>query len=305
MLYPNELVISDANFRQHQQPPTGYANGGIPRNYFTHPIGCYGGILPYYAVDMTVFPRSEWPDRIKDQTANKSRCSDIRLSGNAGQPIPSRDQNGKGYCWMHSGVSALLVTRAAANLPYEDLSAYGPACVIKNFRDEGGWGPQGVDFLMARGCPTSKTWAQQSMSKANDNAATWAEAAKYKISEGWIDLQAAQYDRNLTFDQNVTLSLVGQTGTVDFNWWSHSVCRLDVVDGNSMRDTTRNEAGKLMNAAEADLFWGLTNPVTAGYGLRIWNSWGETWSDRGMGILTGNQAIPDASVGVRTATISP
>lgn len=51
------------------------------------------------AIDMPIYPRHEWPDRIKDRERSKSGLSHIRLTGMPnGGPIPSLDQNGKGYC---------------------------------------------------------------------------------------------------------------------------------------------------------------------------------------------------------------
>lgn len=303
-LYPGEIVIHDGNVQQHKQPPSGQGFGLVPRNYNTHPVGCYGAILPYHAVTFPLIDRSEWSQRAKDQIAAGARISDLRLKGNNGQPIPSRDQNGKGYCWAHSGVTVTICDRLVRNLPYADLSAYAVACIIKNYRDEGGWGAQGVDFLASRGVPTAQFWPQQSMSKANDNAATWADAAKHKTTEGWIDLAAAQYDRNLSFEQRISLCLTGCAQVADFNWWSHSVCQVDAVDGAAQWGITRADSGKLMATTEFDAYWGMSHPVTGGWGVRIWNSWGDSWSAQGMGTLTGNQAEADGGVAILSTTLS-
>lgn len=309
MMYPGEDVIHEGNYQQYLAPYVGSdqlprAKGLTPRNYHTHPMGCYGSILPYTAVDLKPFDRSTWAERIQAQIADKGRCSDIRARGKNKQPIPSTDQNGKGYCWQHSGTSATLIIRAKANLKFADLSAYAGACVQKNFRDEGGWGAQGVDFIISRGLPTSEFWPQRSMSRANDNPRTWENAALHKLTEGWIDLAAAQYDRNLSFEQVVTCLLAGFPVVVDFNWWSHSVCACDVVNGSGMRLKTRSASGKKASVAEFEMIWGMRDEVTAGYGIRIWNSWGDSWSSQGMGVLTGNQAIPDGSVCPRAVLAS-
>jgi hypothetical protein len=250
------------------------ARGLVPRDYSTHPQGCYAPI-PAWSVDMPLIPRSEWSDRIKEKVATRSQLSDIRLAGNNGQGIPSLDQNGRGYCWMHSGTSCLTVLRAVMNQPYVGLSAYGPACVIKGYRDEGGWGAQGVDFLASRGVPSEKFWPMKATSRSYDNPETWANAALHKVTEGWIDLAAAQYNRNLTFDQVATCLLLNQPVVGDFNFWSHSVCLLDLVETSPGR-----------------------------FGVRIWNSWGDGWSDRGMGVLDGSRAVPDGGVALRVTTPS-
>jgi hypothetical protein len=268
---PNELVIHDGNWRQHVEPVVAgerKRGGLIPRDFGTHPIGCYAGIA---AVDIPLIPRSEWSARIKEMEATKSRISDVRMTaGPNGGMVPSRDQDGKGYCWAHSGVGAVMMLRALMNQPYVSLSAYAVACTIKNYQDEGGWGAQGVDFQMSRGCPSDAFWPQQSMSRSNDKPETWANAATHKITEQWADLSAQEYDRDLTFDQVMTLLLSRIPVVTDFNWWSHSVCAIDPVEV---------EAGS--------------------FGVRILNSWGDSWSDRGMGVLQGQKAIPDGAVAPR------
>lgn len=270
-----ELLISDSTEFLVTDPEhtvdVGRARGLIPRNYSAHPVGTYG--FHFEAVNMPLIPENEWADRVKEKVATQSQLSDIRLrSGPNGGPIPSRDQNGRGYCWIHSGVAALLLLRAKQNEPYADLSAYGPACVIKQFRDEGGWGAQGLDFLMERGCPTSATWPQQGTSRSYDTPATWEEAKKYRITEGFIDLEAAQYDRRLSRAQVATCLLNNIPVIADYNWWGHSVCAMDLVILPS---------GK--------------------FGVRIWNSWGDSWSDRGMGVLDENKAWPDGATAPRAA----
>lgn len=302
-----EKIIHAGNFRQFISPilPDGSVgrHGLIPRNYKTHPVGSYPWAT---AVDFPLIDQGEWSARIKDMEANKSRLSDVRMTGGPnGGMIPSRDQNGKGYCWAHSGVSGHLLVRALLGMPYADLSAYSIACQVKDFADEGGWGPQGVDFQVQNGCATGATWPQQSMSRSNLTDAMKADAAAHKITGQWADLNAAQYDRKLTFAQNATLLLSRCPTTTDFNWWSHSVCGMDVVDGSGLFGRTRLETGKLAGLQEFEAIWAVNDPVTAGFGLRVWNSWGDSWSSNGTGILTGQHAIPDGGVGVRMVSLSP
>lgn len=275
MLRPNEIVIDDSNYTQFCDPDYTVdgekkSRGLIPRDYSRYPLGCYGSAVPFFAVDMPLIPRSEWSDRIKEKIATKSQLSDIRLTGNNGNIIPSLDQNGRGYCWAHSGTGAVMMLRAAMGLPYVGLSAYAVACIIKNYRDEGGWGAQGLDFITSRGVPSEAYWPMQSVNRSNDKPETWANAALHKVTEGFVDLQAAQYDRQLSFDQVATCLLCNVPVIGDFNWWGHSVCLLDLVE---------------------------TSPGK--FGVRILNSWGDSWSDRGMGVLEGSKAIPDGATAPR------
>src|SRR6185312_11760336 len=129
------------------------------------------------------------------------------------------------------------------------------------FRDEGGFGAEGVEFQGTRGIPTSQFWPQQSMSRGNDNPKTWENAALHKYVR-WMDL-----DPNNMLDQLVTAALLDCPVVSDFSWWSHSVCTADIVDWDGRQLTTR-----------------------------IWNSWGDSWSEQGMGLLNGNHSIPDSAI---------
>lgn len=273
--------------------------GTIPRNYDTHPVG-YGAIRAYHAVDMPLAPQGEWAGRIKQKTSEKSWLTDHRDIGMLGKPIPSRDQKSRGYCWTHSGTSAHLLVRARDNQPYADLSAYAIACQIKNFRDEGGWGAQGVDWQIEHGVPTSKTWPQQSVSRSNVNETMKAEALKYRVDEGWIDLQAAQYDRALTWAQVVTCLLNNHPVIVDYNWWGHSVCAAALVDGTAAFELMRGDGGKKFSLSDFAQVWDMDDQVTGGIGAIIWNSWGDVWSQNGMGLLSPAKSVPDSSVALRT-----
>ena len=266
---PNEIVIDDGNWQQFAQDVVidgeVKSRGCIPRDYTVK-------YATAQALDIPLIPRSEWSARIKEMEETKSRLSDIRNRGMYGQQIPSRDQNGRGYCWMHSGCSAALLLRARDNQPYVDLSAYMGACLIKNYRDEGGWGAQGLDWLVQNGLPSSEFWPQKSVSRSNDTPAMRENAKLHRVAEAWNDLSLPQYSRNLTFDQVMTCLLCRIPVIVDFNWWSHSVCAADPVEVES-----------------------------GSFGIRIWNSWGDSWSDAGMGILRGSKAIPDGASAPRVA----
>lgn len=281
MIRPNELVITDANFTFHAAPPPDRRKGLIPRDYQSFPRGHYASCK---AVDVPLIDMSEWPDRIKDKVANKSQLSDIRLAGDAGRPIPSLDQDGVGYCWAHSSTSANMLLRALAGLPYVPLSAFAVAATIKKGADEGGWGAQSLDFLMARGQPSQAIWPQgdRNYSKYANDQACWDNAAEHRVTEGWIDLAVPEYDRQLSKQQIGTLLLSNVPVVADYNWWSHSVLAIDLLDQHPNRPAT--------------------DPSR--YGIRILNSWGDSWSDRGMGVLTDSKAWPDSAVAPRQSTVS-
>lgn len=259
---PNEIIISDANAADHYRVSIGGRNtrGGLrpalPEKYAMR-AGLAGGF------DIPLIPESEWADRLNEQIKNKAQLSDIRNGGKFGGVMPSTDQNGRGYCWCHSSTSAALICRAKDNQPYADLSAYAVGCIIKNFRDEGGWGEESLKFIADRGVPTSQFWPQQGTRREYDNPATWENAALHRFTAEWMALDSGNMKAQL-----VTCLLLNIPVVTDLNWWSHSICTLDLVSISPFR-------------------------------TRIWNSWGDSWSENGTGILEGNRAIPDDALAPR------
>jgi hypothetical protein len=172
-----------------------------------------------------------------------------------------------GNCWAYSTTAAVMMTRAVMGLPHVRLSAHATACIIKGYRDEGGWCGLSMDRQVSHGTPSVECWTEKSMSRSNDRPETWANAALHKVSDGWIDIDSPVYNRQLTFDQVATLLLCGVPIAGDYNWWGHSVCLLDLVEV---------EPGS--------------------FGVRILNSWTDGWGDRGMNVLQGSKAVPDSAV---------
>lgn len=268
MYYPNEIVIDGRNYKKFIDPSIDgeiKKCGTEPRDWKRFPHGSLKHAKPF---DLPLIPKDEWQDRLDEQIKNAAQLSQMRsVAMPDGKPIPSRDQNGKGYCWAHSTTSAMILARMVNNQPYADLSAYAIACIIKNFRDEGGWNSESVEFACNRGIPSSATWPQRSMEKANDNPKTWEDAKLHVVTE-WMDL-----DPNQMKEQLITCLLLGMPLASDFNWWSHSVCSTDLV------------------AIEP-------------FQTRIWNSWGDSWSANGMGVLKGSKAIPDNAIALRVIRAS-
>ena len=268
---PHELVIDDDNYRDQLAPVVNGEKVGfglIPRDYAVQPHAYGAGA--YNAVDMPLIDESEWPDRIKEGERTKSFLSHIRRTGNNGGLIPSLNQGNSSFCWFHSATMALMLQRAVANQPYKKLSAFAGACKIKNFRNQGGWSPLAMEFLVKNGIPEVSYWPEGSFSRSNDTAAAWENAKNYQVTEGWWDLSQNIYTRNLTFKQIMTLLLSRVPVTLDLNWWGHSVVGMDPV---------------------------LIEPGS--YGIRILNSWSDSWGDHGEAVLRGNKAVPDGAVAPR------
>lgn len=282
-LAANDFVIDDNNFGLFVDATVvdGHTMGRglIERDYQSFPQGCYSAAPPFSIDEMPLIPRNEWPERIAHMEASESRLSDIRRRGNGGLIIPSLDQNGQGYCWFYSATACVQLLRARSNSPYVALSGHSGACVIKNFRDQGGWGAAALDFIRDKGIVPQSLWPAKSMSRANNTPENWEKAKEFRVTEAFVDLQPAAYDRSMTLDQVVSCLLNCIPVIGDFNWWGHSVCIEDVVDVDSKLSVNDNNR----------------------WGTRILNSWTDNWGTLGEAVLKGKKAIPNGGAAPRVS----
>jgi len=264
------ITIDDQNYTQYTSTEYCEQNGRMrgmkPRNYSTKAVGT---VMYAKRFDEEIIPESKRQGMLDARISSKSQLSDIRnISGPGGKPIPSLDQGQMGYCWGHSPVTAMGLMLAIMGEPWADLSAYSVAAPIKNFRNEGGWNYEAVEYIGEHGVATGKTWPQRDL-KRSDIQASAEERMHFRFID-WIDLDP-QGD---LLGQVLTCLLLGYPIAGDFPWWSHSVCIVDIIS--------------LM-------------PLI----LLIWNSWGDIWSENGMGQLKGDKAIPKGgAIALRVAYAS-
>jgi hypothetical protein len=253
----NEPLIHDGNAHLFFDP---VRCGTIPRDYNVQPPEVFAS-----PDEMVLIDPSEYDARIEEKERTKSRMSDLRLG------ISSLQQGSYGYCWSHSTTQAMHILRLRMGQPFVPLSAFSVAAIIKKGRNEGGWCGLSAQFARDTGVASQRVWPQgdANPSRFND-AAVKEDMARHKITEDWVDLRKQVWDRNLTMKQIFTCLLLNVPLALDFEWWGHSVCGLDMV---------KIERGS--------------------YGIRIWNSWGDEWGDHGMGVLQGDKIIPMGAIAVR------
>lgn len=260
------VEINDDNFDQyidHTVDGEKKSRGLIPRNFSTHGPGCYS-VAPVFST-AGLLPETEWASRLRDQQQAGTDLFVLREMYY--DFLQSLDQDGFGYCWMFSTVKAMMYTmaRAQGGLGTKDrLSAWMGASIVKNYRDEGGWGAESLEFVAKNGIATLEEWPQGaggSGARKYDTPEMRANAAKRKITEWWDGTESRSQNTKIM----VTAFLLGLAPVLDFNWWSHSVCGCRLVS---------------------------LDPLT----IDIDNSWSPSAGTKGIYRLTGNKAIPDSIV---------
>lgn len=256
-----ELIISDRNYLQHVNPPSGFSRGLQARDRSRHPFGSMGFAAPF---DLPLIPRSEWPDRIADMERTKSRLSDLVLQAG----IISKDQRSTNFCWFNAVTTAVETIRCVMGQPYVPLSSASGACIVKNFRNEGGWGGEALEQVVSAGICSEEKWPNAAIDRKYYTEEAKAEALLYRCLE-WYDL------KERAFDQLTTCNLNRLPVPIGLNWWSHEVCAMDAVN--------------LTTNKKSSQFYGLGTV----FGNRPRNSWSDTYGEKGFFVLTESKATPD------------
>ena len=145
-LPPNTIVIDDTNFQNFVPPPAGMSKGyrGMWRP------GC-NAPKPFGDLGVPLIPESEWKDRIRDQETHKSNLYHF----SKGMGLPCLDQNGTNYCWINGPVHCMEIMRLQETSVVFSLSPASAGARIKNFRNVGGWGSQGLEWMIPNGVNTN------------------------------------------------------------------------------------------------------------------------------------------------------
>lgn len=276
--------------------PPDQSRGYMPRDWLASPLGgAWRGSKPF--PKELLIPRSDWDELIAEQEAKKTRLSDLILASG----LPCKNQNGTNYCWINAPTHVAEINCVQQNqrMPDGSLVSLSPACngcKIKNFRNNGGWGQEGLDRAVEFGYVPTKLWPDNAISRQYDTAEAWAEAQKYKPTN-YFDMASNN------FDQKASAHLRRMATADGYNWWSHEVTGYDlVIVSNSVRDSSRRALDglwKMMNEKSysgprmgKDDYQQRLELAASRYGSRERNSWGMSYGDKGFFILTESKATP-------------
>lgn len=261
-LYDREPIIEDGYSANVSAPiwvdGEQVGRGLIPRDYASQPLGSLDFAKPF---DLPLIPRAEWKERIAEQEAKGLTLSQQARAAK----LPVKNQRQTNYCWIFAPTHAVEVVRLSHNQPYVSLSPASAGAQIKGFRNVGGWGTDGLKFIVDKGLVPSEFWPDTAIDRKHQTTANLERAKAFRVTE-WTELDP----RNL--DQLGTCLLSGIPVAVGYNWWGHEVLACDVV--------------ALPNGE---------------FGIRIRNSWGPGYGDDGFAVLSGRKMLPDDACAPRVA----
>lgn len=254
-----EHVIGDDNYQSYLGENV-VQGQGMGRGLWPgeRPFGeiAYGGVSAIRTLD-----EKEIVERAEELERKKERISDLILEKN----IPCKNQRSTNYCWAFGVTGILEIKRVQENQPFISFSPASVAAPIKNFRNQGGWGDQAVEYMAKYGIMPSSIWPDAEISRQYYTEENKKLALNYCVPE---------FDDVSNDILAVATHLVLRVPlAVAFNWWSHLVYYADVV----IKD------GRI-------------------YGFRMRNSWSASWGDNGFSVLTGSKMYPNGTNAIRTTS---
>lgn len=264
-LYPNEPIINDTEGLQHTHPGKDHKTG-LRLPVFLPMDRHYKDKYEDNPLSVEEFPselliaESEFQARIKEAEEKKSRLSDLCTL----EDLPCKDQDNTNYCWINAPVYTVECVRLQQGQKKVILSPASAGGPIKNFRNVGGWGDEGLRYLAEHGCCPVSKWPANAISSTYYTEENKKLAKKYRVTE-WYELKPRNHH------QMISLLLRGIAVAVGYNWWGHEVTAVEAVwlDGQAV--------------------------------IRIRNSWGMGWGTQGYGILQGSRMYADDAVAPRVA----
>lgn len=240
-------------------------HGYVPRDYNVYPEEMFAA-----PSELQLIPESEYDARYDEQESQQSSLEHVYLRG--GQPaFVNLDQNGDGHCWAYSTGQSAMIERLSRAGSTPRLNPHSVATCLRQF--QGGWCGMSAKFYREVGCALEGTgpneWPLHSNNTSLDTPAMREAMKANRILEDYVDLTRPVYSQNLTMPALATLGFLNIPCPTDYNWWSHSVCRIRWV---------RIEAGS--------------------WGALILNSW-KGWGRFGLGVLRGSQATANGAVATR------
>jgi len=225
------------------KPPEGYGKGREARNYEQRPFGTLVGSTK---ITLPRLSRKDLLELIKEKDAKKAWVTDI--CDRIGSKVKNQQQTN--YCWINAVIRVMECRRAAMGLPYVELSPASVGALIKNFRNVGGWGGEGLEFATEHGVSPAEFWPCNAINPKYDNEES-RKARKRFVVDTFAEVEPGDYEMS---DTLVACDIPTAWGIPA---WSHEIAVTRLAAN----------AGKIVRIID--------------------NSWGEDWGTNGRGTLTG------------------
>jgi hypothetical protein len=227
-------------------PPEEYGTGHDPRDWGRVPYGSLPGAHKFNLPRMT---ERDILEMIREKDAKNAWLTVLCDRANS----PVKNQQRTNYCWINSVVRCVEVRRVAQGLPYVELSPASVGAIIKRYRNEGGWGGEGLKLMTEIGVAPADLWPCNAIDPQYDNAAS-REARRRFIVSKWMEFDRGDKLAVYTAIVNDFPASLGIPA------WGHEV------------------AGTRLAANRGRIQ------------VVIDNSWSTAWGDNGRGLLTGRYA---------------
>jgi len=240
-------------------PVSIFGTGYIPRDFSAYPLAPLKCSRKF---SEPLFTDAEIQEIIDFKDANNAWLTDIE--DRAG--LPRKNQQESSYCWIHAPVHLMELDMVVANEPMRELSAFYAGALIKNGRNQGGSGIQGIEWLAEHGTCLQSLHLPMDFSTHNSVEAI-ANASLHKII-GHVDIEPDNERAIWTQvckDQGVTVGIPK---------WGHEV--------GIVRLRWDKKAGRPRYIID--------------------NSWGMEWGKAGRGELAGAYEIFDEAGSVSTSS---
>ena len=272
MAFTDYMIIDEDNWRDHVAPdglvlPEDHPNsGGEKRLMGCLPRTSQPGTLGYAAApSFELIPRNEWSSRIKDLDASKSTLQD--LADRFG--VPTKDQDGTNYCHANSPALAVELIRLAQGESYVSLSPGSIGGPITGYRNQGASIEDDLHQIVKAGIAPTLFVPDNQISRAGWKSGAVEEALKYRVTHWWDMMSKSD---GQMFDRCATLVLQNIPVCVGYNWWSHAVTLIKLIEISS---------GK--------------------FGFLFRNSWGPSYGQNGYAVLAEGRGTPDDAYAPRQA----
>lgn len=223
------VVVTDDNWQEVLFKASQHARGRQPRDWIRQPYGSVSGKF-----SLPLIPRSEWKDRIEEMERTKTRLSDmVKAAG-----IPPKNQGQTNYCWINGVITAIETMRCKLGLPYVELSPASVGAQIKGYRNVGGWGGEGLEWVIDKGVAPVSLWPANAINRQYKTPESDAKALEFRVLE-WDEHE------NRNFDQKMTCLLNRIPVPSGYNHMSHEMCGMDPLyfGSNDYGCTDRNSWG--------------------------------------------------------------